>query len=155
MLGTNKVTYTPSGGGKATQYVDGTVLFCNTKQIDVIASTPFGELSLIKDELTPNIPYSGPLKETVLYDYTSGQSRFNTLEEAQAQCSTDPECTGIEQEFADQFKQQPYSTRKGKKLSKSAASYEEFAFAKIESASSIRSPWKIKIAQSKDWTISK
>jgi hypothetical protein len=59
--GTNKVTYTPSGGGPATEYRDQTLLICKTEQIDVIANTQLlGNLKLITREFTPT---SGPLKD--------------------------------------------------------------------------------------------
>lgn len=139
----------PTNGGETINDISEKT--CNTKQIDVIASTPFGLLSLIKDELTLNIPYSGPLKGTVIRDYTStGKYKFNTFEEAQAKCSQDSECTGIDFEAGAN-----YSTRKNKNLAKSPANYEEFAFAKIQSSSYTPSPWKIKITESKDWKISK
>ena len=56
MLGKTTVTYTPSGGGTAIQYVDGTDLFCNTKQIDVIATAVGVPFKLITGEITPNPP---------------------------------------------------------------------------------------------------
>ena len=75
-----------------------------------------GLFELIKGELTPNYPYSGPLKnlfigkslDQVLNRITS----FNTLEEAQMSCVRDVDCNGVTQEFVGR-----YSTRKGTLLS--------------------------------------
>jgi len=159
---TKKVTYTPSGG-QAKEYVDGTDLFCKTKQIDVIATAVGLQLKLITGEITPNAPYSGPLKGSVIYDLTGvdNNSRFRTLEDAQAKCSAETECAGVEFENDgvndfDSFGG-PYSTRKGRgdiKLVKSSLTTES-AFAKIGKPDSVDSmPWKINIKNA-DWTISK
>ena len=155
MLGKTIVTYTPSGG-KASQYVDGTDLFCNTKQIDVIATAVGVPLKLITGEITPNAPYSGPLKGTVIYGYTDEGNEtfsFRTLEEAQAKCSTNAKCVGVE--FESNNKR--YTTRKGgaMPLEISKAGNKEFAFAKIgKPVSADLLPWKINIVNA-DWTISK
>jgi hypothetical protein len=161
---TKKVTYTPSGG-QAQEYVDGTDLFCKTKQIDVIATAVGVQLKLITGEITPNAPYSGPLKGSVIYDLTGvdNNSRFRTLEDAQAQCSAKTECAGVEFEtnvngYDFDTIGGPYSTRKGRgdiKLVKSSLTTES-AFAKIGKPDSVDSslPWKINIKNA-DWTISK
>ena len=132
---------------------------CNTNQIDVIADfNPIqNTIKLIDGEITPNAPYSGPLKGTVIYFYTAGgNERFGTLEQAQAKCSTNAECAGVEFEGVDFAV--PYTTRKGgpyMKLEKSRDGNKESAFAKIgKPDSAALLPWKININNA-DWTISK
>ena len=111
MLGTTKVTYTPSGGGEATQYVDGTVLFCNTKQIDVIATVVGVPLKLITGEITPNYPFSGALKNLYIGEGSKDTriTTYKSLEEAQKACAPDKDCIGVTQEVGGV----EYSTRKG------------------------------------------
>ena len=127
------------------------------------ATAPGVKFKLITGEITPNAPYSGPLKGSVIYDLTGvdSNSRFRTLEDAQAKCSAETECAGVEFEtnvngFDFDSMGGPYSTRKGRdiKLDKSSLTTES-AFAKIGKPGSVDSlPWKINIKNA-DWTISK
>ena len=88
----------------------GSDLVCNTNQIDVIADTQvLGKITLIKGEVTPNLPYSEPVKNTYIGDGTGTNGRllpgdpgyndrFYTLESAQRSCSKDTRCAGVTKE---------------------------------------------------------
>ena len=47
--------------------IDGVSTTCNTKQINVIADTQvLGKITLISGEITSNLPFSGPVKNTYM-----------------------------------------------------------------------------------------
>jgi hypothetical protein len=145
--------YTPAGRSKVYQYVvrDQEVFFCKTKQIDVIADTKIPgveKLKLITDELTPNYPYSGPLKN--LYIGKDNQDTrigyFETLEEAQIKCAPNKDCTGVTHETI----KNKFTTRTGSLLPSNS---KETSWVKT-GITMTDSTWSITV-KGRDWTISK
>ena len=137
----------------------GSDLVCNTNQIDVIADTQvLGKITLIKGELTPNLPYSEPVKNTYIADgigsvsadgRLNGGVRYTTLEDAQRTCSPDAACAGVTKETDNLG---GFTTRKGY-LNPSPT--KEISWAKVGKTNSPDPlPWKI-ITNGGDLIISK
>jgi hypothetical protein len=151
--GTNKATIT---GGLL---IDG-VTTCNTKQINVIADTQvLGKITLISGEITSNLPFSGPVKNTYMAvglgtvssdGRLDGGKRFVTLEDAQTQCSLDEACTGVTKEVDNLS---GFTKRKG---SLNPSFTKEISWAKIAATAGQALPWNINTGTNTgDWVISK
>jgi len=155
--GINKATITSDGS--KTDYVPGSKLACKTKSIDVIADTQLqligtgGKITLISGEITPNLPYSEPVKNTYIAERLDGErleeTRFTTLEEAQTSCSKDAACTGVTKEIGTRLPE--FTKRKGY-LKPSPG--EEISWVKIAASSGQALPWIINIVDG-DFTIFK
>lgn len=123
----------------------------------MIADTQvLGPIKLITGELTPNLRYSGPVKDTYILGYTAdGGKKYNTLGDAQKACSLDPACGGVTQE---PYNSGTFTTRRDDpavKTSLNPSPSKEISWAKIGIPNSADSlPWKININVG-DWTISK
>jgi hypothetical protein len=148
--------------GSTTDYVPGSDLLCNTKSIDVIADLQplpkflVGPINLISDELTPNLPYSEPVKNSFIgFDEVINPriGRFDTLEVAQHECFKNADCTGVTKETDGLAK--PFSIRKGGLIQSRT---KETSWAKIKNLPDkpdYALPWIINISEQGDWIISK
>ncbi len=132
-----------------------------TADLQPLPKFVLGPITLISGELTPNVPYGGPVKNTYIAGLNpatpsntgrlDGGKRFTSLEEAQKQCSTNTACTGVTKE-TDNLS--GFTTREG---NLQPFNNEQISWAKVGNPSSNNLqalPWKITV-NTRDWIISK